>query len=87
MPLASLAGSSPRTVWPWLRHETVSVKTCALSCRARARLRLLALPQVPSALLTFSWDAAVLEDIRAAGADPDSSILKPELLSAIEKLS
>nr|KAF6402825.1 UBX domain protein 6 [Rousettus aegyptiacus] len=42
---------------------------------------------VPSALLTFSWDAAVLEDIKAAGADPDSSILKPELLSAIEKLS
>ncbi|XP_019509044.1 PREDICTED: UBX domain-containing protein 6 isoform X2 [Hipposideros armiger] len=42
---------------------------------------------VPSALLTFSWDAAVLEDIRAAGAELDSSILKPELLSAIEKLS
>ncbi|XP_047561784.1 UBX domain-containing protein 6 isoform X1 [Lutra lutra] len=42
---------------------------------------------VPSALLTFSWDAAVLEDIKAAGADPDSSILKPELLAAIEKLS
>ncbi|KAG8519082.1 UBX domain-containing protein 6 [Galemys pyrenaicus] len=42
---------------------------------------------VPSALLTFSWDAAVLEDIRAAGAQPDSAILKPELLSAIEQLS
>ncbi|XP_006206441.1 UBX domain-containing protein 6 [Vicugna pacos] len=41
---------------------------------------------VPSALLSFSWDAAVLEDIRAAGAEPDSSILKPELLSAIERL-
>nr|XP_055227291.1 UBX domain-containing protein 6 isoform X3 [Gorilla gorilla gorilla] len=41
---------------------------------------------VPSALLTFSWDMAVLEDIKAAGAEPDS-ILKPELLSAIEKLS
>ncbi|KAK2087080.1 UBX domain-containing protein 6 [Saguinus oedipus] len=41
---------------------------------------------VPSALLTFSWDVAVLEDIKAAGAEPDS-ILKPELLSAIEKLS
>lgn len=36
--------------------------------------------------LTFSWDAAVLEDIRAAGTQPDMSILKPELLSAIEKL-
>ncbi|MBZ3873969.1 UBX domain-containing protein 6 [Sciurus carolinensis] len=42
---------------------------------------------VPSALLTFSWDAAVLEDIRAAGAEPSSSILKPELLAAMEKLS
>ncbi|XP_033615501.1 UBX domain-containing protein 6 [Fukomys damarensis] len=42
---------------------------------------------VPSALLTFSWDAAVLEDIRAAGAEPDSSILKPELLEAMEQLS
>lgn len=41
---------------------------------------------VPSALLTFSWDMAVLEDIRAAGTQPDTSILKPELLSAIEKL-
>ncbi|EFB25358.1 hypothetical protein PANDA_018468, partial [Ailuropoda melanoleuca] len=41
---------------------------------------------VPSALLTFSWDAAVLEDIRAAGAELDSSILKPELLAAIERL-
>ncbi|KAB0396895.1 hypothetical protein E2I00_009810, partial [Balaenoptera physalus] len=44
------------------------------------------LPRVPSALLTFSWDAAVLADIRAAGTQPDSSVLKPELLSAIKKL-
>ncbi|XP_058138046.1 UBX domain-containing protein 6 isoform X3 [Dasypus novemcinctus] len=42
---------------------------------------------VPSALLTFSWDVAVLEDVRAAGAEPDGSILKPELLAAIEQLS
>ncbi|XP_069849477.1 UBX domain-containing protein 6 isoform X1 [Dipodomys merriami] len=42
---------------------------------------------VPSALLTFAWDAAVLEDIRAAGTDLDSSVLKPELLEAMEKLS
>ncbi|KAM4888498.1 UBX domain-containing protein 6 isoform 1-T1 [Thomomys bottae] len=42
---------------------------------------------VPSALLTFSWDAAVLEDIRAAGTELDSSVLKPELLEATEKLS
>ncbi|XP_048197919.1 UBX domain-containing protein 6 isoform X2 [Perognathus longimembris pacificus] len=42
---------------------------------------------VPSALLTFSWDAAVLEDIRAAGTELDSLVLKPELLEAMEKLS
>lgn len=43
--------------------------------------------QVPSALLTFSWDPSVLEDIRAAGAEPAKSVLKPELLAAIEQLS
>lgn len=43
--------------------------------------------QVPSALLTFSWDASVLEDIRAAGAEPAKSVLRPELLAAIEQLS
>ncbi|EDL83666.1 similar to UBX domain containing 1, isoform CRA_c [Rattus norvegicus] len=42
---------------------------------------------VPSALLTFSWDASVLEDIRAAGAEPAKSVLRPELLAAIEQLS
>lgn len=52
----------------------------------RTKLTLLP-PQVPSALLTFSWDMAVLEDIKAAGTKPDSFILKPELLLAIEKLS
>uniref|UniRef100_A0A8C6RS04 UBX domain-containing protein 6 n=1 Tax=Nannospalax galili TaxID=1026970 RepID=A0A8C6RS04_NANGA len=41
---------------------------------------------VPSALLTFSWDLAVLEDMRAAGAEPNKSVLKPELLAAIEQL-
>ncbi|XP_007524995.1 UBX domain-containing protein 6 [Erinaceus europaeus] len=41
---------------------------------------------VPSALLTFSWDTAVLEDVRAAGVQPDSSILRPELLVAMEQL-
>ncbi|XP_055975395.1 UBX domain-containing protein 6 isoform X1 [Sorex fumeus] len=42
---------------------------------------------VPSALLTFSWDAAVLEDLKAAGAQPDPAILKPELLSTMEQLA
>ncbi|XP_036027286.1 UBX domain-containing protein 6 [Onychomys torridus] len=42
---------------------------------------------VPSALLTFSWDASVLEDMRAAGAEPATSVLRPELLAAIEQLS
>ncbi|XP_049645352.1 UBX domain-containing protein 6 [Suncus etruscus] len=41
---------------------------------------------VPSALLTFSWDAAVLEDIKAAGAQSATSILKPDLLEALEQL-
>lgn len=71
-------------MWPWLQHKGRSVRT---NVRASTRLSLLTPPQVPSALLTFSWDTAVLEDIRAAGAEPDSSILKPELLVAIERLS
>lgn len=41
---------------------------------------------VPSALVTFSWDPAVLEDLRAAGAEPHASGLKPELLAAMERL-
>lgn len=41
---------------------------------------------VPSALLTFSWDTAVLEDVKAAGVQPDGAILKPELLASIEQL-
>ncbi|XP_004595680.2 UBX domain-containing protein 6 [Ochotona princeps] len=41
---------------------------------------------VPSALLTFSWDPAVLEDLRAAGAEPQASVLKAELLASMERL-
>ncbi|XP_003460809.1 UBX domain-containing protein 6 isoform X1 [Cavia porcellus] len=52
--------------------ETVALNECGL---------------VPSALLTFSWDAAVLGDMRAAGAEPDPSVLKAELLDSIEQLS
>ncbi|XP_021488567.1 UBX domain-containing protein 6 [Meriones unguiculatus] len=42
---------------------------------------------VPSALLTFSWDASVLEDMRAAGTEPATCVLRPELLATIEQLS
>lgn len=69
-----------------LQQEDLNVKRELCHIKARARLRLLTPLQVPSALLTFSWDAAVLADIRAAGVQPDSSVLKPELLSAIKKL-
>lgn len=40
---------------------------------------------VPSALLTFSY--SVLEDMGAAGTEPATSVLRPELLAAIEWLS
>uniref|UniRef100_F6U781 UBX domain-containing protein 6 n=1 Tax=Ornithorhynchus anatinus TaxID=9258 RepID=F6U781_ORNAN len=40
---------------------------------------------VPSALLTFAWDTAVLADVQAAGAE--ESMLKTELLSSAENLS
>ncbi|XP_006896449.1 PREDICTED: UBX domain-containing protein 6 [Elephantulus edwardii] len=42
---------------------------------------------VPSALLNFSLDAAVLEDMKASGAELDWWALKPELLTTMEKLS
>ncbi|KAM6218697.1 UBX domain-containing protein 6 [Rhynchocyon petersi] len=42
---------------------------------------------VPSALLTFSLDAAVLEDMKASGAELDWWALKPELLLTLEQLS
>lgn len=70
---------------PTRRFEGEEDELCHV--KARTKLKFLSPPQVPSALLTFSWDMAVLEDIKAAGAKPDSSILKPELLLAIEKLS
>lgn len=41
---------------------------------------------VPSALLTFSWDLEVLEDMRAAGVKPATAVLRPELLATIEQL-
>ncbi|XP_047665458.1 UBX domain-containing protein 6 isoform X2 [Tachysurus fulvidraco] len=41
---------------------------------------------VPAALLTFSWDSAVQEDIAAAGGQ-SSSLLKPELLKNLHTLS
>ncbi|NXG45967.1 UBXN6 protein, partial [Psilopogon haemacephalus] len=42
---------------------------------------------VPSALLTLAWDAAVMEDIQAAGEEQPPSPLKPELLSRVQTLS
>ncbi|XP_038626627.1 UBX domain-containing protein 6 isoform X2 [Tachyglossus aculeatus] len=42
---------------------------------------------VPSALLTFAWDAAILADVQAAGAEQSPGLLKPELLSSAENLS
>lgn len=43
-------------------------------------------PQVPAALLTFAWDAAVQADIAAAGGK-SPTLLKPELLETIRTLS
>lgn len=42
--------------------------------------------QVPAALLTFAWDAAVQADITAAGGK-SPSLLKPELLETLQSLS
>ncbi|XP_044526994.1 UBX domain-containing protein 6 isoform X1 [Gracilinanus agilis] len=42
---------------------------------------------VPSALLTFTWDAAVMDDIKASGAEQPPGALKPELLATVENLS
>lgn len=42
--------------------------------------------QVPSALLIFSWDTPGLEDMKAMGTKANSSVLKLELLGAMEKL-
>lgn len=41
---------------------------------------------VPAALLTFMWDAAVLADIEAAGAQGQSNVLKKELLPNVQLL-
>ncbi|XP_061457506.1 UBX domain-containing protein 6 [Rhineura floridana] len=42
---------------------------------------------VPSALLTFVWDADVMADIKASGGEHVGSVLKPELLLAVQALS
>ncbi|NWU92202.1 UBXN6 protein, partial [Upupa epops] len=42
---------------------------------------------VPSALLTLAWDAAIMEDIQAAGEEQPASLLKPELLARVQTLS
>ncbi|KAH0625859.1 hypothetical protein JD844_034195 [Phrynosoma platyrhinos] len=42
---------------------------------------------VPSALLTFVWDAEVMADIKASGGERMGSVLKPDLLSSVQILS
>ncbi|XP_028569429.2 UBX domain-containing protein 6 isoform X2 [Podarcis muralis] len=42
---------------------------------------------VPSALLTFAWDADVMADIKASGGERMESVLKPDLLLAVQTLS
>ncbi|KAM5193104.1 UBX domain-containing protein 6 [Mantella aurantiaca] len=42
---------------------------------------------VPSALLTFSWDAAVLADVEAAEGHKTESALKQELISSADTLN
>ncbi|XP_053153078.1 UBX domain-containing protein 6 isoform X2 [Hemicordylus capensis] len=42
---------------------------------------------VPSALLTFVWDAEVMADIKASGGEHRGSVLKPDLLLAVQLLS
>ncbi|KAI5626498.1 UBX domain-containing protein 6 [Silurus asotus] len=54
-----------------LKDEDVAINECNL---------------VPTALLTFSWDAAVQADIAAAGGQ-SNPVLKPELLKNLKTLS
>ncbi|XP_070600377.1 UBX domain-containing protein 6 isoform X2 [Erythrolamprus reginae] len=42
---------------------------------------------VPSALLTFVWDAEVMEDIKASQGEHMGSVLKPDLLLTVQMLS
>ncbi|XP_063147005.1 UBX domain-containing protein 6 isoform X1 [Candoia aspera] len=42
---------------------------------------------VPSALLTFVWDADVMADIKASGSEHVGSVLKPDLLLTVQILS
>ncbi|KAE8631405.1 hypothetical protein XENTR_v10001182 [Xenopus tropicalis] len=42
---------------------------------------------VPSALLTFRWDEAVMADVEAGGGQSSVSVIKPELLSKVEQLT
>ena len=43
--------------------------------------------QVPAAVVTFSWDAAVQADIAAAGGGKTATLLKPSLQESIRTLS
>nr|XP_060640922.1 UBX domain-containing protein 6 [Anolis sagrei ordinatus] len=55
-----------------LMDETMALNECGL---------------VPSALLTFAWDAEVMADIKASGGERIENVLKPDLLSAVQTLS
>ncbi|XP_066491033.1 UBX domain-containing protein 6 [Tiliqua scincoides] len=55
-----------------LTDESVALNECGL---------------VPSALLTFAWDADVMADIKASGEEHVGSVLKPDHLLAVQILS
>ncbi|KAL7993038.1 hypothetical protein Chor_017294 [Crotalus horridus] len=51
------------------------------------REQLLTGEPVPSALLTFVWDAEVMADIQASQGEHMGSVLKPDLLLTVQMLS
>ncbi|XP_032992440.1 UBX domain-containing protein 6 [Lacerta agilis] len=55
-----------------LNDESMAINECGL---------------VPSALLTFVWDAEVMADIKASGGERIGSVLKPDLLLSVQTLS
>lgn len=59
---------------------------CSFLWSANVYVCLHVFSQVPAALLTFAWDAAVQADIAAAGGK-SPTLLKPELLETIRTLN
>lgn len=71
----------PRQGWERLGFRIAVVPqprlaVCSVTCPA----------QVPSALLSLAWDAAVMADVEAA-AEEQRSPLRPELLARAQTLS